>query len=243
MIVSPQLEAYYESVLRKLREDFLHSSFWTSLKSQEAALAQKYEVDTGYHLFAQEAPKTILTKPFSSVLDKTFRKNVVSNANWPNPPQNGWVTPDDPFSGLNDILRCTYVVKYLDAVDYFVSELTRLGSGLAPRIDMEAKDVGYYAAHFYATIPFHIPAKNWDTREVRVTVEIQVTTQLQEVIRKLLHKHYSGNRSNTPKESERPWQWNYDKPEFSTNYLGHILHYIEGTILEVRKKQKSNDES
>ncbi|MGA8485346.1 MAG: hypothetical protein WB706_13230 [Nitrososphaeraceae archaeon] len=33
------------------------------------------------------------------------------------------------------------------------------------------------------------------------------------------------------------WKWNYKSDLFSSSYLGHILHYVEGLILEVRDKQ------
>lgn len=33
------------------------------------------------------------------------------------------------------------------------------------------------------------------------------------------------------------WQWDYESDEFIPNYLGHILHYIEGMIMEVRKRE------
>ncbi|MGA8916838.1 MAG: hypothetical protein WB474_12690 [Nitrososphaeraceae archaeon] len=33
------------------------------------------------------------------------------------------------------------------------------------------------------------------------------------------------------------WKWNYKSDLFSSSYLGHILHYVEGLILEVRHKQ------
>jgi hypothetical protein len=49
---------------------------------------------------------------------------------------------------------------------------------------------------------------------------------------------YEEMRVKSTKEDNRKWQWNYQSLEFSSNYLGHILHYVEGMILEVRDKQK-----
>ena len=69
---------------------------------------------------------------------------------------------------------------------------------------------------------------------------MQITTQLQEVIRKLLHKHYESRRKRTTPD-ELKWQWDYKSDEFSANYLGHILHYIEGMIMEVRDKQEGKN--
>ena len=38
------------------------------------------------------------------------------------------------------------------------------------------------------------------------------------------------------------WQWDYKSDEFSANYLGHILHYVEGMIVEIREKQKKEEQ-
>jgi hypothetical protein len=58
---------------------------------------------------------------------------------------------------------------------------------------------------------------------------------LQEVLRKLLHKYYEEKRKREKRE-DISWQWDYKSEEFAVNYLGHILHYIEGLILEVRDR-------
>ncbi len=73
-------------------------------------------------------------------------------------------------------------------------------------------------------------------QKVNVPVEIQITTQLPEVIRKLMHKYYEEKRSKL--NTNTKWQWDYKSNEFSLNYLGHILHYIEGMIMEIREKQR-----
>lgn len=68
-------------------------------------------------------------------------------------------------------------------------------------------------------------------------IEIQITTQLQEVIRSLLHKYYEDRRKGVEAEGTK-WQWDYKSDEFVANYLGHILHYVEGMIMDIREKQR-----
>ena len=98
---------------------------------------------------------------------------------------------------------------------------------------------GYYAAHLYLTQQFEIPRIDFDTELVDIDIELQVTTQLQDVIRRLLHIHYEERRKQpfAPKEQ---WQWDHGSDEFATNYLGHILHYVEGMIVEVRDRNKDS---
>ena len=41
-------------------------------------------------------------------------------------------------------------------------------------------------------------------------------------------------------KKEKIWQWNYKSDEFAANYLGHILHYVEGMIIEIRDKKRGD---
>ena len=105
------------------------------------------------------------------------------------------------------------------------------------KIFLEAREEGYYAAHQYISKEFEIPKIDWDTEKIDFSIEIQITTQLQEIIRGLLHKYYGEKRKRITKENVK-WQWNYKGDEFTANYLGHILHYVEGMIMEIRDKQE-----
>jgi hypothetical protein len=87
-----------------------------------------------------------------------------------------------------------------------------------------------------------VPKENWDSERIPVALEIQVTTQLQDVIGKLLHKYYEDRRMQAS-QPELKWQWNYESDEFLTNYLGHILHYAEGMIMEARTRQAASPTS
>lgn len=100
----------------------------------------------------------------------------------------------------------------------------------------EARDEGYYALHIYAVKEFEIPKLDWNTEKKNISIEFQITTQLQDVIGNLTHWHYERRRMGT-KSREKKWQWDYKSEEFTTNYLGHILHYVEGMIMEVRENQ------
>jgi len=133
------------------------------------------------------------------------------------------------------------VVKYLDGVDFLVAAMqsTCADSKLDSRQYFEAREEGYYAAHFYVYREFEIPKITWDTQKVTTSIELQITTQLQEAIRQLTRKYYEERRQRL-KAPDTKWQWDYTSEEFVPNYLGHILHYLEGMIMEVREKQRSS---
>lgn len=189
-------KSYYESVFLKAKQDFEKSNFWTALTNNFKEYSDYYRVSTGYTLFANYLESglkpEILIKPYDSFILKTFRYNVINNNSWPNEPEEGWMLPSKGFSKINDLLRTLIVVKYLDGVDFIVEKIKEIDNNC--KVEYKAKDDGYYAAHVYITRTFEIPDFNWSTRKEDILVEIQITTQLQEVIRKLLHQHYEENR-------------------------------------------------
>lgn len=229
---------YYEQVVRNIKVDFEKSCFWKEFCRNLKEYNDEYLLATGYNLLYEYKPK-IKTKPFKSFLLKTYRKNILNNKNWPKAPEGGWIVPTNWFTEINDIIRTLLVVKYLDGVEVLINKFKSHCESckLQPVISLEAREEGYYAAHLYTKYNFEIQKRNLETTKLDISIEIQITTQLQEAIRKLLHIYYKKRRLAV-KEEDIKWQWNYACDEFSANYLGHILHYVEGMIVEIREKQK-----
>ena len=238
--ISDRTRMYYESVTSRIKMGFEKSNFWTQLTENIREYDGEYLVKTGYRLLISEFKPEVYIKPFDSFLLRTFRKNILENNLWPKEPEDGWISPNNWYSRINDIIRTLFVVKYLDGVDFMINKVKPLCEqhGAECKVFLEAREEGYYAAHLYTKQEFEIPRVTWDTEKVDVSIEIQITTQLQEVIRRLLHKYYEDRRRRIRKEEDMKWQWNYRSDEFVANYLGHILHYVEGMIIEIREKQK-----
>jgi ppGpp synthetase/RelA/SpoT-type nucleotidyltranferase len=238
IIVSDRIEAHFNAVSAKAKSDFENSDFWRALLKQLPDLNNQFLIQTGYALLLANYKPEIVTKSFQSVLIKSFRKNILINNSWPNPPDGGWITPDNCFQRLNDIIRTYFVVKYLDGVDFLYQQIHLLGNSynLTFHPSYEAREEGYYALHVYAKVNFDVPKLTWDSELIPISIEFQITTQLQDVITKLTHKYYEQRRINS-KAPDLKWQWDYKSEEFIPNYLGHILHYVEGMIMEIREKQ------
>lgn len=186
----------------------------------------------------------LLTKSFDSFLGKTFRINVVQNKNWPKEPlyrnQRSWVVPRNWFNRMNDIVRASVVVKYFDGVKFLTSRLTEECEkhDLGCHSTFQAKDEGHYASHIYIAYECEITSLDWLPERIRTTAEVQITTQLQDAIRNLLHTHYESRREQSSPSND--WKWDHTSNEFATNYLGHILHYLEGMIVEIRERQRKD---
>lgn len=229
---------HYASVASTIKASFESSGLWRSLTGQLADYDEEYLLETGYALLGSREAPAVLIKPFDSFLLKTFRRNVLENALWPNEPAGGWILPDNWYSRVGDVVRTWLVVKYLDGIEFISARIGSLceKESLRYEVSLEAREEGYYAAHVNVWQPTEVPKLDWDTEIIAASIEIQLTTQLQDVIRKLLHKYYEERRQRIG-EPRVKWQWEYKSDEFVTNYLGHILHYAEGMIMEVRERQ------
>lgn len=231
-------KVFYESASAKMKQDFENSRFWKEITKKLKEYNDLYYRKNGYHLlmYKDKIPH-INIKPYKSFFEKTYRKNVLNNDNWPDAPDKGWVLSDD-FSKINDILRTCIVVKYLDGVQFLADKINDLGASCTIDCDyeLEARIDGYYAAHIDLVFPVEIPVA-LEIKKIDVHVEIQITTQLQENIRQLLHTYYEKKRK-TYINSGDEWLWDYASDEFLANNLGHILHYVEGMIMEVRERQR-----
>lgn len=239
--VGDDSRAKYEDVSAQLYRDFGASKFWTALPPRLRTLNATYKVERGAPLLvsAGVAPELII-KPWDSFWEKSYRRNVFSNRRWPGAPDRGWVLPETWFTQIGDMVRTLIAVKYLDCMDRVATELSNLASehGLVATVGRQATEEGYYATHVDVTVPIRVPA-GLDTELLDTRVEIQVTTELQENIRDLAHRQYETRRMSRREPDD--WRWDYRSEEFSANYLGHVLHYLEGMITHLREDSRDRD--
>jgi hypothetical protein len=71
---------------------------------------------------------------------------------------------------------------------------------------------------------------NGEVQERHIWVEIQLTTQLAEVITSLTHGLYAERREGTARAKHGVWKWDAGSQRFRSAYLGHGLHLLEGVI-------------
>lgn len=246
ILIDKRLSTYYKKVTTLVKNNLESSDFWLQLINNLKEHHDEYLIKSkGYLLLLESAESiNILIKPFDSLLDKSFRKNILNNKNFENPPSAGWIFPTNWLTRINDIIRTTIVVKYLDGVEFILEKLKSFlehNCNKKCKSHLEAREEGYYAAHLYFKHEFEIPSIDFDTEFIEISIEIQITTQLQELIKRLLHRYYEKKRLRKKSKEKNKWQWNYRSNEFATNYLGHILHYIEGMIMDIRERIKKEE--
>jgi len=245
--IDRKLENYYKRERLMIKQQFEISDFWQEFLKNFDNYDNEYITNSrGYDLFLKTNNRIIQPeikcKPYASVIDKTYRKNITENAYYPNAPEGGWIYPDNIFLKIKDIIRTSVVVKYMDGAKFLANKLDILGRKYDKKIDIsyEARWEGYYAVHL--NIPQNVKIANINLDKIeyhQILIEVQILTQIQDIIKNLLHKYYENKRSQViiDPNSKDEWKWDSSCDEFSTNYLGHILHYVEGEIVEIREKQ------
>lgn len=210
--------------------------FYKELSAQLAKWAEEYKAQTGSDLFMENSRLNLIEKSYDSAINKSFRVNVISNECYPDPPKRGWATPENLPDYINDSVRGSLVCKFIDGPSYVSAQLAEYADalGLKNRQYSQEKDEGYYAYHFYAGFSVNLFDATGRTRVADVDMEIQVTTQLQDVLRSLTHRFYEERRLQ-PEGDRSKWKWDYTSNRFRVGYLSHALHLLEAVIVESRE--------
>jgi hypothetical protein len=225
----------YDVNLRTAYNTVTHHDFYTQLDMKLKAWSDDYKLKTGSPLLMEDRVPSLLIKPYDSAVNKSFRTNVLWNKSFPRPPSGGWVIPDNLFYRFNDGLRTTLVCKFIDGPNFTVEKLSAYANeiGFASKWYSQEKEEGYYAFHFYVTTEIDFYDANLRMQRLPIQVEIQVTTQLQEVLRGLTHLFYEQNRLEA-EVSNSQWKWEYGSNRFRASYLSHTLHLLEAVIVQSR---------
>jgi hypothetical protein len=241
--IGPKQSSHYDVASQLIHQQTLQSEFWKELQAELPEAESAYVGQHGFPLYAaSQESLTLDRKKWPSFRLKTYRKNVSENERWPKAPRGGWVTFPSWYSRVPDIVRTMVVVRYLDGMTFLAERMAKVAGdqGLAVGTERVATEEGYYATHLDIVGKVTIPDVDWDSIDVDVTVEIQITTQLQDNIRQLLHGGYEAARVAG---QTTEWRWKYDSPAFRTNYLGHVLHYLEGMVMSVRERPDGDTKS
>jgi hypothetical protein len=155
-------------------------------------------------------------KPFDSVVHKLYRHNIVFNKNWPREPKGGRWAPENLYTNIDDLLRTRMVCRYLDGPQFVCDRLKSYcdEKGIENSYRELSTDAGYYAWHYYFRVPVVVSVR--DTVEPQqVWIEVQLTTQLAEVMTSLTHGLYETRREGNA--TERHWKWEAASPIFRSS--------------------------
>jgi hypothetical protein len=153
---------HYDTVCKSLLTSFCTSPFWQALIHALPNIDVEYNIATQFPLIVTFEPH-VLTKPWNSFFEKTYRKNIAENDKFPRQPTEGWCIPPSWYSQIHDIIRTTIIVKYIDGVPLVLRHLQTLATGRNCTFEakLETRDDGYYGAHFNLRMACDIYTMEW----------------------------------------------------------------------------------
>lgn len=231
----PRVGRLYEVNLQKSYNVLSRHPFFAGLQAHLEVWEREYKTVANSRLFMEQSPPELLLKPFESAVEKSFRANVLWNENFPDSPKHGWVTTSNLHCCFNDLVRCSIVCRFIDGPRFVTDRLMAYAKDLKleSRRYSQERDEGYYAYHFYVRFPVRLIDSNWEEELTEIEAEIQVTTQLQDVLRSLTHSFYGRSRISSDKDISK-WKWDFKSNRFRVGYLSHTLHLLESIILDSR---------
>lgn len=192
----------------------------------------------------------LVPKSWPSVVDKLYRINIEENEQPDFPPfvqtihdhvkkarpsVQRWITPDIAHEVADDLIRTKFVVPFADGVIDVSERVTEATNrcGLPRYLRYHAKDSGYHARHHYILVP--VPG--YGGTDVTVAVEVKILTKLQDTLGELTHMLYELKRTGRMAvEEKRKLAWFFESPDFVASYVGHTGHFIEASIVDLKKK-------
>ncbi|GAB1053563.1 MAG: hypothetical protein Sw1PiTSA_41010 [Shewanella algae] len=229
------LESLYETNMNNVFNGVSQHPFFVGFSNKARAWESDYKELTNSDLFTDSNEPKLLVKPYTSVVEKTYRQNILWNKKYPNEPSGGWYSHSNIYSRLNDLVRGSMVCRFIDGPEFVAKAIREYASelDLTSRQYSQERDDGYYAYHVYIKFPVTVYELDWSKSDTFIEVEIQITTQLQEVLRSLTHKFYETQRLQSNSDRGK-WKWEFKSSRFKVGYLSHTLHLLESVILESR---------
>lgn len=211
------------------------SDAWRAVLDDLRSMEERHRANHGEALILMQ-PQLVI-KPYGSVCDKAYRRNVVRRDTEPS--VDDLVGPHNWYTILGDILRTTIVVFTIDAVEPVCAAIVNalqndeISAEWEPRSELR----GYHAAH----VRFEWKAKVVTTKQAAldgsIAVEVQVKTYLHHTLARLTHERYREKRVVPDALGDVEWAWSPDSREFHTNLLGHVVQYLDGAISNLRKRE------
>lgn len=236
-----QILKRYTSNARLIKTFVEPSEVWDKFLEFCRSISAEYKDSMGYELFSsQNFIPELKIKPFLSCVEKSYRINILNNGNFPSPPSrrsstDEWVVEDNLYRTINDIIRGRMICRYMDGPEFFCRKIAEALSGITV-VDFHSMetDLGYYSWHLGMSFDVEILKATGSVSQEKIRVEVQVSTQLQDVMNDLTHSFYEDKRVTT--EAKSLWKWRPGQPKFQGVYFGHTLHMIEGMLVELKNR-------
>jgi ppGpp synthetase/RelA/SpoT-type nucleotidyltranferase len=155
-----QFRSRYEYNVRIFLTTVEQSEQWNAVVEGLSQAGDEYAIRHGVGLFFGPFQRPSLKlKSVESLIEKTWRINVLENPNFPDPPKITdlagdrieWVKEANLYTTIKDLVRCRVVCRYMDGPEFICSSVTEKNANGEGGIDLNFKsmetDLGYYSWH------------------------------------------------------------------------------------------------
>jgi len=240
------LKGYYRDVTSSMKEEFENTIFMKKLNENLIAYNEEYIAKKNFELFETLDNIYMEIKPYNSMIEKCFRKDILEKKSWPILIEGNYDdlipyaehTPLNCFEKFSDIIRTRITTKYMDGSLIILNKLKELTIDCGLKFqepDYKTQFDGYYAIHLNLIYNFEIPELKRSSIQKDCKIEFQINTSVQNLLVELTHEYYKISRKKL-EEPNIKWQWMSDCNEFIPYYLGHLTHYLEGMMVNIREK-------
>lgn len=227
---SPDYWSIIESNVIQWAKDLTVSSFWSDTGRELDKWRTDYRAATGSTLLSQPRLPDFTPKTIESILNKLQRK-------YPNDKLTDAFVGPYPIPRIGDMVRVRLTCSYLDGVEFLANKLMELAksTGTIAVHEKQGKIEGYYAQHINISQDVMLKVAG-AIALVRVDCEIQIATDMSTKMWDTSHGLYERVRGQ-PTEAES-WQWKHSDPRFISNQLGHLVHLVDGLLIQLRESTK-----
>ena len=203
--------------------------FWKKANASLTKWRTEYRALMDGDLLPQPSLPKFESKSKDSILDKLVRKCKS--------------TPDDlstliskegpPIPKLNDFVRTRVACRYIDGVEFLAKKFMEVGAetSCAMHLTREGRIEGYFAQHITVeqNVIFRLAGHQ---QMATILCEIQLASELATRVWQASHPLYADARIR--RDAPEEWQWRPNEPRFIANQLGHMIHLVDGLLVQLR---------
>lgn len=229
----PDYWTIIESNVNQWAKELTVSSFWSQTGRDLDKWRTEYHAATGSTLLSQARLPDFVPKSKDSIANKLQRK-------YPRDKLKDAFTGKYPIPNIGDMVRVRLTCSYLDGVEFLANKLMELAKSMDVNAahEKQGKIEGYYAQHINISQDVMLKVAGVSA-VVRIECEIQIATDMSTKMWDTSHGLYEHIRGQ-PSEAES-WQWKHSDPRFISNQLGHLVHLVDGLLIQLRESTKNRN--
>jgi ppGpp synthetase/RelA/SpoT-type nucleotidyltranferase len=235
--LEPSYWGLLETNVKRWSKEVSVGNLWTEIEEVIPAWRTEYHAMTNSALLAELVLPEFVPKSAKSIKEKLLRNYLMN----PDCLTASFTTSSPVLPLLNDLVRTRITCKYLDGVEFLANKIADLANSLGCHTlhERQGKISGYFAQHIIVVQPVIYQIAG-ESVMAEISCEIQIASEMGTKMWEVSHSLYETVRRNGT--ADESWQWNPADPRFISSQLGHMIHLVDGLLIQLRDASKVNNE-